>query len=846
MQGSSVECNEFDVSIKNICTDKVRYNPSSDAVISINVKNNSGEKIVKKLNVDIFQNETKVYSTTKIITLNAEQNAAEDITWNTPKVDNTGYIVKAYLDTDDFKTTALDVCSNWSVYPRYGYIPNFDKSITLKDIQSQIKTLTSDYYLNAFQFYDWMWRHETPIKRVDGQAVSNWSDLFDRDIQMDVVKNYIKAVQDKNAKAMAYMMSYAAREDYEKYGISKSSGIFKDQNHEDQFNVDFNNGRYLWLFAPTDLKWQKLIGNSYVDCINTLGFDGIQMDQMGQRDNVYDYNGKSYDLQNSFSSLINSVKKRMLSNNPNKSYVDFNIVDGVENGWAENDVSKNADTDFNFSEMWWKANGYNDIKKYIEQVRQNSKGKALVLAGYMNYKDNSGERYEAEDAKYSSSVDVASNHVGYTGKGFIENFAKIGDYVEFTISVDRNMNYPLVFQYGDNCDEATRTVYIDGVKTGKLNFYPQNTWDKFVFESSCNAKLSAGTHKVKISYDNDDKGAINLDSMTVGMFNEPSIRLADAMMAACGATHIELGAGKDGVSMLPHEYYPNTSKIMSEKLSESMKSHYKFITAYEKMLFSSDINPGDTGNQMVSIDGQNVSGDGQPGSIWHINRSSSDYEIMHLINLSNQSNNDWRSIKNVPDEKKNIQVKQYLPKNANVSGVYLASPDFNECATMNLSYTQGKDESGYYVAYTVPELKYWDMIYIKRTIETPDNGVYEAEDAVKSNVSINTNHTGYTGSGFVDKFAEKGDEVTFQINAVEAKNYDIAVRYANSTGYSATRHVYVDGKYIGTVKMSSLNNWDCWAESAIKSFLGKGIHTISIYYDESDDHGINLDSIKIY
>ena len=62
MHGSSAECNTLDVNINKIKTDKVRYDPSADAVISINVKNNSNEKISKKLNLDIFQNEKKVYS----------------------------------------------------------------------------------------------------------------------------------------------------------------------------------------------------------------------------------------------------------------------------------------------------------------------------------------------------------------------------------------------------------------------------------------------------------------------------------------------------------------------------------------------------------------------------------------------------------------------------------------------------------------------------------------------------------------------------------------------------------------------------------------------------------------
>ena len=38
---------------------------------------------------------------------------------------------------------------------------------------------------------------------------------------------------------MAYVMSYAAREGYTDNGIDPSAGLFTDQGHESQLNVDF-------------------------------------------------------------------------------------------------------------------------------------------------------------------------------------------------------------------------------------------------------------------------------------------------------------------------------------------------------------------------------------------------------------------------------------------------------------------------------------------------------------------------------------------------------------------------------------------------------------------------------
>ncbi|MGN6710308.1 glycoside hydrolase family 66 protein [Anaerocolumna jejuensis] len=831
--------------VTEVHVDKACYGLGDTVTVTAVIKNASAAEWSGKIYLKIFHNDQLMDTKNTALSLSAGTTASKTFTWTPPMEDYKGYLVQAYTKDSDSKTTAIDVSSEPSRFPRYGYIQNFDEEIKKNTIEDQVNTLTQDYHINLFQFYDWMWRHEVPIKRSDGtHPDKSWLDLFDRTISWDTLTGYINAVHNKNAAAMAYMMSYAAREGYTDYKVSPSWGMFKDTGHQSQFDVDFGNGRYLWMFAPTNALWQDFICKAYTDVVNTMNFDGIQMDQMGQRNNVFDYNGNSYDLKNSFSSLVNAAKKALQTNNAGKGLLDFNIVDGTVDGWALEDIAKNADTDFNFSEIWWLSNNYNQLRNYIEQLRGLSGGKAAVLAAYMNYNMNYGRCYEAEDASYNG-VDVATDHPGYSGRGFLQNFAQQGDYVQFTIHTEEAMTYALVFQYGDKDAEATRTIYLDGNKIGQVGFHAKGNWDTYAHDAYMNTYLSAGSHTIKVSYDAVDKGAINLDSLTLGEFEESSIRLADAAIAASGASHIELGAGLDDVTMLGSEYYPNTSKVMSGDLKTAMKEYYKFITAYENLLYDPEITYSDQGNQYISINGQNISGDGRPGTIWHMTRMTEEYDILHLINLTAERDSEWRNPSAAPGNLTKLEVKYYLSPDAPISGVYTASPDYNGGGSQELNYETGSDNTGTFVTFTLPSLEYWDMVYIRRSVAAPKDGIYEAEKAVKTGVTVNTNHAGYTGTGFLDSFAEPGDEVTFQILAPSDKQYALNFRYSNHTGSSASRHVYIDGNYAGVLKMSDLSSWDTWENAALSAYLKKGVHTVSIYYDGSDSKGINLDSLKV-
>lgn len=831
--------------VTDITSDKAMYSPGETATFEITIDNSGNNAWRGTLHLQIDHLETTV--TTLSQPISVDENASPIVTmqWTVPQEDFTGYLAKAYIDDSSSAETGLDCSSDFTVYPRYGYVADYPISQSTEETSAMVDELAKKYHINAYQLYDWMWRHDTLIQRENNSVSDSWVDLFNRTISQKTILDYIDAIHKNNGNAMAYVMSYAAREGYTDLGIDPSAGLYVDQNHTSQLNVDFGDGStYLWLFNPQNEQWQAKMIDQYKDAINTFGFDGLQIDQMGQRNDVYDYRGQKVYLEDTFSTFVNSTKSALTANNPAKDTVTFNIVDGTVNGWAMDDVAAKANTDYNFSEIWWLSNSYNDIKNYVEQVRTESDGKALVLAAYMNYNDNCGEIYEAESAQLNG-VSTNKDHTGYTGNGFADGFESVGDSVSFTITAPENGLYSFVFRYANATgNSATRKVYVDGNIIDQVSCKNMSSWDDWAHDANCYTYLTAGTHIVTLSYDEGCTGAINLDSLTLGTFDEDSIRLANATFAASGAFHIELGAGKGQATMLSHEYYPMNAKVMRSNLQSAMKNHYDFITAYENLLFDADISYADTGTQFVSIAGEKTSGSGEHGKIWHITRQTGDYNILHLINLTGENDNEWRNATDTPVKKENLKVKYYIGEGTNVSGVYLASPDFLSCESQELQYSTGTDDNGNYISFTVPSLEYWDMIYIRRAVNS-DVATYEAESALKFNVGVNTDHSNYSGTGFVDSFTNTGDSVSFTVNIPSSDLYTLRFRYANGSGQEATRAIIIDGKYANKAYFLAQPNWDTWATSEVGVPLDAGVHTIVVYYGDYECGAINLDNMQV-
>lgn len=153
---------------------------------------------------------------------------------------------------------------------------------------------------------------------------------------------------------------------------------------------------------------------------------------------------------------------------------------------------------------------------------------------------------------------------------------------------------------------------------------------------------------------------------------------------------------------------------------------------------------------------------------------------------------------------------------------------------------------------------YWDPVQQLTFVKLPasgsartvvlngvDKAAYEAEFASGTNTSTNTNHADYTGTGFVDGFEASGDSLSFGVYADASGTHQLRFRYANATGSTATRTIYVDGVAVGTLSLPSLANWDTWGTASLSTSLSAGAHTIRIAYDSGNSGAINVDNLTL-
>ncbi|BCG57678.1 glycoside hydrolase family 66 protein [Paenibacillus sp. URB8-2] len=121
---------------------------------------------------------------------------------------------------------------------------------------------------------------------------------------------------------------------------------------------------------------------------------------------------------------------------------------------------------------------------------------------------------------------------------------------------------------------------------------------------------------------------------------------------------------------------------------------------------------------------------GEAGKIWTISKAKDGYDIVHLINLKQNTSTRWRDDNATyvdPGVLSNVSVKIYYEGSlASTPKVWWATPDSIGTDPANFQYgkanlltqgsnwTTGSDANGNFITLTVPQLNYWDMIWIEK------------------------------------------------------------------------------------------------------------------------------------
>ncbi len=122
---------------------------------------------------------------------------------------------------------------------------------------------------------------------------------------------------------------------------------------------------------------------------------------------------------------------------------------------------------------------------------------------------------------------------------------------------------------------------------------------------------------------------------------------------------------------------------------------------------------------------------------------------------------------------------------------------------------------------------------------------YEAETATISQGVVESNHAGFTGTGFVNYDNVNGSYVQWSVNAAEAGAATLTVRYANGTTTNRPMDIAVNGTVVrAALAFNGTGAWTTWQTVTITAPLGAGSNTIRATATTANG-GPNLDYLEV-
>ena len=403
-------------------TDKARYAPGEEAVITASVRNlteKEADDILLEMNV--YHLGEAVYSQQQRLAIAPGEEKGLSLNWQSPDTDYQGYLI--CLKLTDSKgnyiaqdTAGMDVSSDWVKFPRYGYLCDYGEEENTEEKIAQMNR----YHINAIEYYDWHALHHEPIpEEVTRQSPGVWEDWSGREIYGETVRNYIQNAQDRNMVNMAYNMIYAGTDSFVKDGSGNPTKAadwqiyFAPENERGEGMFTFKMGASpsgngnLFFMNPLNTDWQDYIFSQEKHDLEVLDFDGWHGDTVGDWGKMVDAFGNPlgtgedgesiYEVKDTYRQFLNAAKEALEG-----YYLSFNPVgaQGIEQVNTSN-------SDVLYTEFWpWDQDRdgvlydtYQSLVTEVERTMEESKpysadgkGKSLVVKAYINYYKTTGTR----------------------------------------------------------------------------------------------------------------------------------------------------------------------------------------------------------------------------------------------------------------------------------------------------------------------------------------------------------------------------------------------------------------------------------------------------------------------
>src|SRR5262249_30514764 len=122
---------------------------------------------------------------------------------------------------------------------------------------------------------------------------------------------------------------------------------------------------------------------------------------------------------------------------------------------------------------------------------------------------------------------------------------------------------------------------------------------------------------------------------------------------------------------------------------------------------------------------------------------------------------------------------------------------------------------------------------------------YQAENGLLGGGSwVMTNHTGFTGTGFVD-FADGVAGGSCEFTLTQTGSRTLIFRYSNGSTVNRTSDVTLNGVSVATLSFPPTGSFDTWAQTSLKLTLGSTAGSKVRLTSTTAAGGPNLDRLDV-
>ncbi|MDD3920416.1 MAG: glycoside hydrolase family 66 protein [Eubacteriales bacterium] len=272
-----------------------------------------------------------------------------------PPLDAGGYGVEATLVQDGrMVATAASAINVAGKMVRYGFLSDF-----LPHGDADMDCLAA-YHIDHVQFYDWAYRHDTPVPPTD-----EYTDLMGKRNSLPVIRQKIAGCHARGMKAMAYAAVYAAGQEF--WQTHQHWGLYAGAGKPMVFIGTFY---YMDLESP----WRDHFMAQCRRTLERVGFDGLHMDTYGEPKRALTEAGEPRELGAAFPALIRDTAAALRL----AGYMPHLIFNNV-GAWPVAATCREPQ-DAVYMELWPPMDRYHHLRQAVAQAAAG--GQPVVVAAY--------------------------------------------------------------------------------------------------------------------------------------------------------------------------------------------------------------------------------------------------------------------------------------------------------------------------------------------------------------------------------------------------------------------------------------------------------------------------------